>query len=276
MSTLSVRRPLSVLAVLAMVATLLFAVAGTASAATPASGADFAACPANADIPDPGFTDTTTSFAKDDIDCIAYYAVTKGTTPTTYDPAAPVTRWQMALFLARMAGPSGVVLDSTPPSAGFTDIGDLGPLTQDAINALADAGIVKGTSATTYSPDSVVSRQQMALFLTRFLGDAIVGPGGTKLADAAKTGSPFTDIGSATFEANVAINQVWDLEVTTGKTATTYAPLGNVTREQMAAFMARLMGHTNARPAGVNIQAVPLTGFGTFTADFSVTARNAD
>ncbi len=126
MSALSVRRPLSVLAVLAMVATLLFAVASTSSAADPIkpnSPATFSACPDNADIPDAGFTDIpTASFFDDAVNCLAYYTVTTGTTPTTYGPADDVTRAQMAVFLYRMAGVAGVVLDSTPPDAGFTDI----------------------------------------------------------------------------------------------------------------------------------------------------------
>ena len=72
MSTLSVRRPLSVVAVLAMVATMLFAVAGTASAvATPSKTADFSACPTNAGIPHAGFTDVAAgTFFDDAVSCL--------------------------------------------------------------------------------------------------------------------------------------------------------------------------------------------------------------
>ena len=107
----------NLLAVLGMVATLLFAVAGTAAAADPGHPATFGSCPGSADIPDPGFTDTAGITAEGDIDCIAYYGVTTGTSATTYSPDLPVIRQHMALFLARAAGPAGVVLDPTPPAS---------------------------------------------------------------------------------------------------------------------------------------------------------------
>ena len=182
----------------------------------------------------------------------------------------------MALFLARLAGSAGVVLSATPPSAGFTDIGGLSAEAQWAINALADAGITKGTTATTYSPGGPVLRNQMALFLTRFLGAAHIGPGGSALAAAGVTGAPFTDIAGQTFESWTAIQQSWNLGLTTGATATKYNPAGHVTRGQMALFLTRTAAHANTRPAGVNLQGVPTTGFGAFGVDVSVTVRNAD
>ncbi len=278
MSTLSVRRPLSVLAVLAMIATMLFAVVGTASAAdAPDFEATFSACPANAGIPDAGFTDVPAgSFFDDGVNCLAYYGVTKGTTATTYSPGDDVTRAQMALFLARSAAAAGVVLKASPPDAGFTDIGGLSAEAQLAINQLADAGIVKGKTATTYGPAQTVWRQQMALFLTRFLGKAVVGPGGNALGTAATSGSPFTDLGNTTVEASKAINQAWDLGIAAGTTTTTFDPLGNVNRGQMSSFLTRLYAQANTRPAGVNLQAEPVTGFGTFASSVSVTVRGTD
>lgn len=277
MSTLSARRPLLVVAVLAMVATMLFAInAGTASAAAPDAPAVFTACPDNAGIPANGFSDTAGSLYDGSVDCLKYYGITEGTTASTYSPAQDVTRVQMALFLARFASSAGVVLSATPPSAGFTDIGGLSAEAQWAINALADAGITKGTSATTFSPAAPVMRNQMALFLTRFLGKAHIGPGGKTLASAGTTGAPFTDIASQTFESWIAIQQSWNLGITTGNTATTYNPAGHVTRGQMALFITRTAAHANTRPAGVNLQVVPTSGFGPFGVSVSVTVRNAD
>lgn len=47
------------------------------------------------------FGDIAGSFAEADIACIHSLAITTGTSPTTYSPADPVTREQMASFLAR-------------------------------------------------------------------------------------------------------------------------------------------------------------------------------
>jgi hypothetical protein len=43
-----------------------------------------------------------TSFAYDDIALIADLGITTGTSPSTYSPDDPVTREQMAAFLARL------------------------------------------------------------------------------------------------------------------------------------------------------------------------------
>ena len=53
--------------------------------------------------PDHGFTDVAdTSFADADITCIKALDITTGTSATTYSPANPVTREQMAAFIARL------------------------------------------------------------------------------------------------------------------------------------------------------------------------------
>ena len=83
---------------------------------TPNDLALFNACPASV-ITAAGFTDTTSA----DVACIKYYGITLGTTATTFSPLDPVPRWQMALFLTRMAVPAGATLPSGADQ-GFTDI----------------------------------------------------------------------------------------------------------------------------------------------------------
>jgi hypothetical protein len=52
------------------------------------------------------------------------------------------------------------------------------------------------------------------------------------------TAPPFTDINPTSF-ARDDIACLYNLGITTGTSATTYAPTNGVTREQMAAFIAR-------------------------------------
>ncbi len=238
----SLRRSLAILAVVAMVAALLSAVTVTAMAAdpvpTPGSLARFSACPDDASIEDPGFSDVPAgTFFYDPVSCVAYYAVTTGVTPTTYEPGADVTRSQMALFLGRGAAAAGVSLAASPPDAGFTDISELTTEAQWAINAVTEAGIVNGKTSTTYEPASTVTRQQMALSLTRYWDVSTIGSGGSYTAS--DTGAPFTDIGATTVEANQAINAAWDLGIATGTTATTYDSLVQVNRGRTALFLTR-------------------------------------
>ena len=105
---------------------------------------------------------------QDAINQLASMAVTQGTSPTTFGPMASVERWQMALFLTRLATLVGMPLDESPP-VQFTDLAGTSTEAQTAIHQLAAAGIARGTSDTTFDPFGVVERWQMALFLTRVL-----------------------------------------------------------------------------------------------------------
>ena len=93
--------------------------------------------------------------------------ITTGTSATTYSPDEPVIRGHMALFLTRLYKAASGSDAPDPDDAGFTDIGDRPDGEQTAINQLAALGVTTGTSATTYSPLSNVTRQQMASFVAR-------------------------------------------------------------------------------------------------------------
>lgn len=100
------------------------------------------------------------------INQISQLGITTGTTPTSFSPNAAVNRWQMALFLTRLVHSSGLVLPDGS-NQGFTDIGGLPAGYQTAINQLAQLGVTTGTSPTTFGPDDLVTREQMASFLIR-------------------------------------------------------------------------------------------------------------
>ncbi|SVD26998.1 uncharacterized protein METZ01_LOCUS379852, partial [marine metagenome] len=89
--------------------------------------ATYEACPSGTAAA-AGFTDTTAT----DVDCIKMYGITTGVTATTYEPTASVPRWQMALYLTRMAGPTQVTL-GTGADQGFTDISGKSAEIQTAI-----------------------------------------------------------------------------------------------------------------------------------------------
>jgi hypothetical protein len=236
------RRSVVVLAVVAMIAALLaipIAPAGAASAACDSA-------------PSAGFTDLTgyTAETVNAVDCIAFYGVTKGTSATTYGPTGDVTRWQMALFLTRKLAAAGVTLPSGADQ-GFTDISGYDAATQLAINQLAQLSITKGTSATTFDPAGIVNRWQMALFMTREVVAA-----GVSLPTAADQG--FTDISALDAATQTAINQLAQLGISKGTSATTYDPMGNVNRWQMALFLARDLDVLNVTPAGTGFIATAL------------------
>jgi hypothetical protein len=103
---------------------------------------------------DQGFTDIggLSAVALDAINQLAAMGITLGTTDTTCSPAEHVSRVQMALFLARFCAVVGIDLADPPASAGFKDLGGLSAEAVAAINQLAQIGIAKGKTATTYDP----------------------------------------------------------------------------------------------------------------------------
>lgn len=89
---------------------------------------------------------------------------------TAYCPASNVTRGQMALFLMRadygLAAVVAGLRNSTTPY--FTDVPASDPLF-NVIQKLRDYGITSGCTATTFCPNSNITREQMAILLIRAL-----------------------------------------------------------------------------------------------------------
>jgi hypothetical protein len=120
--------------------------------------------------PSQGFTDISalTAETQTAINQVAQLSVTAGVAPGLFSPTTQVTRWQMAIFLSRFVYATQFALP-VPAPTGFTDIAGLSVEAQDAISVVKSLGITSGTSATTFSPNDVVTREQMAAFLVRTL-----------------------------------------------------------------------------------------------------------
>ena len=258
------KRRIGVFTAIAVMAALVPALAVSTASAAPATtaaapGDEHAevACPAGS-ASAAGFTDTTST----DVDCIAMFGITKGVTATTYEPSASIPRWAMALYLTRTAGIAGHTLGSGADQ-GFTDISGYSAEIQTAINQLKQLAVTTGTTATTYSPDDNVTREQMAMFVNRLLALTAPGPGGnsdgtsTKIVGNAGDSYNYTDIdgGSVTFEGHTAAVALYNLGVPGhAKTVTTFGPATDITRGEMATWLNNALDHTNARPAGLTMQ----------------------
>jgi hypothetical protein len=115
---------------------------------------------------------------------------------------------------------------------GFDDVAN--SVFLDNILWLADSGITKGCSDTSFCPKDYVTRGQMAAFLVRALGYTDDGEGNV-----------FTDDDGSIFEAS--IDRLATAGVTKGCNPPVndrFCPTQYVTREQMAAFLVRALGLT--------------------------------
>ena len=165
------------------------------------------------------FTDIGGTTFEADIDWLFAEGITVGCTATLYCPADPVTRGQMASFLARMFDLPATTTDY------FTD--DDGTTHETDINSLAAAEITTGCTATTFCPAGPVSRGQMASFLVRAIP-----------LTAGADNDYFRDDNGTTHE--VDIDRAAAVGITTGCGTWRYCPASAVTRGQMAGFLHRV------------------------------------
>ncbi|MDZ7678638.1 MAG: S-layer homology domain-containing protein [Acidimicrobiales bacterium] len=231
----------------AMLAVALVPLAGPAGA-QPAPAPDISA--ACADAESAGFTDTAGTGFETEIDCLAGFGVTTGTTATTYSPAVQVRRSQMALFYYRVGVAAGLTWDTS--DAGFGDLAGLEPDFVDAVNALANAGIVQGTSATEFSPQDRIRRSQMALFIDRFQ-EELTGFG---YSDGFTGSDLFPDIDTLSAEARLAVNGIGSVGISQGDASGNYVPSGFVSRQQMAAFIVRHLAENGLEVPGADVSGV--------------------
>ena len=238
--------------------------------------ASFEACPEDI-IPSAGFVDVSASHSNaGDIDCIAYYRITKGTTASTYSPDRPVIREHMALFLVRLARLVGINVPSVADTP-FEDIANLEQKSQEAISQIYQLRITIGATATTYAPARNVSRGEMALFLQRLMDLMVPVTDGRKAFGYTPDDvndndrkfdveSPFQDLETVPHPVNEAVTQLYELGVGSGLSSLTYGPDTDMSRAAMAEFMAAILDHSNLRPRGVLVQVTPTEG----TEDFEI------
>lgn len=116
-------------------------------------------------------------------------------------------------------------------AAPFTDIGDLDDYTQDNINYLYEAGIMNGTSDTTFSPDSLYTRAMFVTMLGRMSG---VDP-------ADYPDSAFTDVPDGRWDTPY-ISWAADMGIVNGVGDGKFNPTGIITLEQYSAIIDRFLG----------------------------------
>lgn len=119
-----------------------------------------------------------------------------------------------------------------PGTQVFDDV----PTTHWAYSYIMDlynAGVVNGTSATTFEPESNVTRAEFTAMAVRVFG-----------LKATAITTQFTDVAADAWYAEV-ISAALEAGIVTGVTETEFDPEAQVTREQMAAIIGRYLGTTS-------------------------------
>lgn len=146
--------------------------------------------------------------------------VTNGTSATTFGPNMAVSRAQMVTFLWRAHG--------SPKATGtnpFTDV-STSDYYYDAVLWAVANGVTNGTSATTFSPDTAVTRSQAVTFQWRAAGSPVV------------SGSSFGDVATDAYYVN-AVTWAVANGITNGTGGNTFSPDVVVSRAQAVTFLYR-------------------------------------
>ena len=139
-----------------------------------------------------------------------------GTSATTFGTDANIKRGDAAVLLVKVLG-----LDTDAPDAGFTDVNSrLDPY----VNALKEAGITSGKTKTTFAPDALITRGELAVWIQK--GFDLEGTSDLK----------FTDVNT---NYQTAVQALVANGVTTGISSTAFGTTQNAKRGDYALFLYR-------------------------------------
>jgi hypothetical protein len=169
------------------------------------------------------------------VEALVHKDVTTGCTSSEYCPAAPVTREAMSVFLLVAKEPRGYAPAACASTPAFADVPVSSPYCR-WVEELARRGTVAGCGGGLYCPTSSVTREQMAVFLLA---------GGATPPDC--TAAPFLDVPVASPFCRWIL-QLTQMGITAGCGGGNYCPEADVTREQMAAFLATRFQLTTTTP----------------------------
>lgn len=199
----------------------------------PATGS--AVCPGGAACPSFRFRDVPapSNWAHEGIDYCVRHGLMSGFDATTFSPDTVSTRAQIVMILYNLSG------DTTDYSKYYVPFTDVRPSTW-YYNAVAwgyDKDIVAGMSTTTFAPDGLITREQMAVLLygyTEKYAPAYLG--------GAASLNGFPDAASVSNWAYAAMSWAVGNGLISGIAsdgADYLAPSGGATRAQIAAIMMR-------------------------------------
>ena len=188
------------------------------------------ACDGGANCPSRQFTDV--NFSGDyhkGIDFMVANGYMNGTSATTFSPDMSMDRAMLVTILYRLAGEPAVSGENV-----FTDVFE-GDYYYKAVLWAASKGITTGTSETTFSPKTQLTREQIATFLYRYAKFA--GMSASARGDLSK----YTDANTVSEYARTAMEWAVGSGIVNGVTDTTLMPRANATRVQIAVMVWRLM-----------------------------------
>jgi subtilisin family serine protease len=178
------------------------------------------------------FNDLDGHWAKPNIETMGGRGITNGVTDALFNPQGTVTRAQFAALLARSLN-----LNETGTNRPFTDV------TQDvwyheAVYQVYSAGIVSGVTDTSFLPNDPITREQMAVMLSK----AAAHMKGLQPEPLPAGGTfAFTDLNAISPWAQDSVQQAKTYGLLDGFPDGTFRPMAQAARAESVVVLERLM-----------------------------------
>lgn len=180
--------------------------------------------------PAPAFTDIKNHWAEDNIIFVASRGLLTGTGNNQFSPDTGMTRGMFVTALGRLAG-----IDPDSYKTGkFTDV-KADAYYAPYVNWAAEKGIVNGTTATTFSPDTNITREQMAVIMANYAKKL-----GYDLP-AAHEAVTFADNAQISGWAAKEVKAMQQAGIMAGKGGNRFDPKGTATRAEVATVLRRFV-----------------------------------
>ncbi|OBZ09180.1 S-layer homology domain-containing protein [Bacillus sp. FJAT-26390] len=183
------------------------------------------------------FHDISQHWAKADIELLASKLVINGVTDNTFAPNSNITRAEFAALLVRSLG-----LASDASSAAFTDVKS-SDWYAGVVGAAVKAKLVDGFDGNRFKPNDTITREQMAVMVTRAIAAAGITSGASTGQNEPLT--KFKDHAAISSWAQAAVAEAIEANIITGLTADTFAPSEKATRAQASVMLKRLMQYVH-------------------------------
>lgn len=177
------------------------------------------------------FQDISSSYAKNEIISLYEKNILTGTTKTEFSPNKSMTRAEFVTVLGRLLGLEPVA----SPISSFRDIAQT-DWYYGWIQAAVQLQLVGGTSASTFSPSSPITRQEAAVLLTRAFQQMNEGLGITL---------QFNDRSSISNWAVTSVAAMQELGLMKGDEKGNFHPNTAIKRQEIAVLLYRVMQNKN-------------------------------
>lgn len=175
------------------------------------------------------FSDVSANYwASGAIQAMVAQQVVTGTSDLAFSPNHKVTRAEFAAFITRKLNLKA------GNASSFSDVG-AGKWYADEVAAASAAGIVTGTTGSTFAPDLPISRQEMTVMLIKaYLYK------NNKTLSTAEDSSAFADYSSISKWARPYVASAHELGLIQGRSGNKFQPLQNATRAEAVQLISKL------------------------------------